>query len=379
MATKPTIYLDDAASTPVAPQVLDTLTNAYRDLFGNPSSLHGAGVAARGELERCRRGIANYFEVSSREIHFTSGGTESNNLAITGVARSRRAGHILTVATEHASVLYPIQSLVAEGFEVSVLPVQPDGTLDLQLLEKSIRPDTFLVSIMMVNNETGVIHPIREIGKIAREKGLIFHCDATQGIRTLRFKPKELGIHLMSASGHKIHGPKGVGLLYVDQTLAQNQRALLPLQRGGPQEQGLRAGTENVPAVCALAEAFQLLNDSLEMDHAEAVEKRAAFIEGLSGIECSMNAAFDKSVPSIVNVRIFGVEAISVMRNLDHIHVSAGSACSGAAPSHVLKAMGRTSKEISQSIRFSFGRGTSRNEVRQAAADIVEFVKNVSK
>lgn len=370
------IYLDYQASTPVAPEVLETLQESYRELYGNPSSLHGAGLEARAALERARRQIARYFDVSPRGVHFTSGATEANNLALQGIAAGRKSGHLVTVATEHASVLSPVARLVALGFEATVLPVDRNGAIDLRKLEDSLRPDTFLVSAMMVNNETGVLHPVEKIAEIARRRGVLFHCDATQGLPHRRVRPGVDGIDLMSVSGHKIYGPKGVGVLYVDPERV-DRHPMGRLLYGGAQEQGLRAGTENVPAICGLAMAFRLLDASLERDAEEALEKRHAFFEGVRGLPFSATAGEAPGVPAILNGRFAGVLATSLMRDLDHLQFSSGSACSSSAPSHVLTAMGLTAEEVRRSFRIGFGRFASRDDVRGAAEDIAGYVKHV--
>jgi len=371
------IYLDYQASTPVAPEVLATLADGYKNLYGNPSSLHRAGLEAKAALDKSRRQIARFFDVSPDCLYFTSGATEANNLVIQGLAAGRSGGHILTVSTEHKSVLAPIEHLVGKGFEATFLPVDGDGMLDLALLEASLRPDTFLISIMMVNNETGVIHPIAKIAEIARKHGILFHCDATQAVTTLNIKPRELGIDLMSLSGHKIYGPKGVGLLYVD--TERVGRKLGRLTHGGSQENGLRGGTENLPAICGLATAFQVLEASRERDREEAIEKKKAFLEALAPVTFRLNGSAEHCVPTAVNISLEGVKAGTLMRELDHLHFSSGSACSGSAPSHVLTAMGVPSERIQESFRVGFGRFTSVALARQAAEEIVGFVKNVPK
>jgi len=378
MMTKNPVYLDYQASTPVAPEVLATLTESYKNLYGNPSSLHRTGLEAKAALDKSRRQIARFFEVKPQCLYFTSGATEANNLAIQGLASSQKGGHVLTISTEHKSVLAPIEHLVKKGIEATLLPVDREGRVDLALLEASIRPDTFLISAMMVNNETGTVHPIEKIAEIARRRGVLFHCDATQGAPNLRIRPRELGIDLMSFSGHKIYGPKGSGLLYVDtDRVERNQIAGLLL--GGSQEQGMRGGTENVPAICGLATAFRVLEESLEQDRKEAVEKKKSFLEALAPISFQLNGSNEFCVPSVLNISLDGINAGDLMRDLDHLHFSSGSACSGSAPSHVLTAMGVPSARVKESFRVGFGRFTSVTSVRQAAEEIVGYVKSVLK
>ena len=373
------IYLDYQATTPAEPEVLDAMMGAYRHSFGNPASRHYLGLVAEGEVETARRTVSAYLEVLPSSIYFTGGATEANNLAIKGIARGYGRGHVITVATEHKSVLAPVHRLKREGFDVTFLAVRRDGSIDLDKLRATVREDTVLGSFMLVNNEIGTIHPLADIAAILHECGALVHCDATQGLPNLRFSPKRLGIDLMSCSGHKIYGPKGVGALHVDHERVDMER-LLPELEGGSQERGVRAGTMNVPAVVGFAKAVELLGVRLKSDIAENREKRRRFLETLpKELRFTVNGPAEDGAPCNLSLTFQGLTASKILSALDHVMIGTGSACNAnsAFTSHVLEAIGLTEEERGSTVRISFGRWTALAEVEQAAAAFAVLVPPV--
>lgn len=369
------IYLDHAATTPLHPAVLDAMLPCLTDVFGNPSSLHGYGRKARQTLTRSRDAIAGRLGASPSELIFAGSGTESDNLAIIGVARAMKGKgktHLVTSAIEHHAVLGAFKALEREGFRVTYLKPDEYGRIDAEEAARAIRPDTALVSIMWVNNETGVIQPVSDIGKAAREAGAAMHVDAVQALGSLSVRLAELPVDLMSFSAHKIGGPKGIGLLY-----CRSGTLMAPLLHGGNQERKRRPGTENVAAAAGFAKAVELAVSEPEARRARMRELRERFLYALG--EAAGDAPFVVNghpdpalqMPSILNVSFPGIDRETMLFNLDlaGVAASAGSACTSGSleDSHVLAAMGLPPERVKSAIRFSFGPSTDTEEIVRAA------------
>lgn len=376
------LYFDHNASTPVAPEVSDALCIALREAFGNPSSTHRYGQIARQHIENARRTIAASLSAAPGEIVFTSGGTESNNLALLGVARTLPGTrkHAITTAIEHPAVLEPFRQLEREGIDVTFLGVDATGTISFQELERNLRPETVLVSVMHANNETGVMQPVEKIGALIHDlraagQTIYFHSDGVQALGKSNIDVQRLGVDLYSISAHKIYAPKGVGALFV--------RSGVPLhgiQFGGKHERERRAGTENVPGIIALSRAVELFVS----DDCERLAVLRDRFEGrvLSKIdEIEINGAGAPRLPNTSNLLFHGISAEALLIALDvrGLPVSTGSACSSGAvePSHVLLAMGRTREQAKSSVRFSFGRYNSEAEVDQLAEAVIAIVQQL--
>lgn len=372
---KSPIYLDYAATTPMDPRVAEKMMN-YLTLdgtFGNPASRsHRFGWQAEEAVDIARNQIAELIGADAREIIFTSGATESDNLSIKGAAAfyQTKGKHIITMRTEHKAVLDTCRQLEREGFEVTYLSPKSNGLLDFAAFEAAIRSDTIIVSIMHVNNETGVIQDIAKIGEFCREKGIIFHVDAAQSVGKLPIDLKQLKVDLMSFSGHKLYGPKGIGALYV----RRKPRIRLEAQmHGGGHERGMRSGTLPVHQIVAMGEAYHLANVEMatEMPRINALRQR--LWDGIKDIEqVYLNGALDHSVATILNVSFAYVEGESLMMALKDLAVSSGSACTSASlePSYVLKALGLNDELAHSSIRFSLGRFTTEAEIDE----VIELV-----
>jgi cysteine desulfurase len=371
------LYFDHNATTFVAPEVAEVMTGALRNVYGNPSSLHRDGQHARQQLEQARQTVAAFLGVQARELVFTSGGTESNNLAILGLVRSfpRTRKHVVTTIIEHPAVLEPCRQLEREGVKVSYIPVDRSGVINVDTLRQQICPDTVLVSVMHANNETGVIQPLEEMAEVVRSsrangQELFFHSDGVQAIGKIEVDLGRLGVDLYSISAHKIFAPKGVGGLFV-----RNGVPVRGLQLGGRHERERRAGTENVPGAMAFARAIELcraedynalasLRDSFESD----------LIETLPNIE--VNGAAGRRLPNTSNVLFHGASAqnLAIALDMKGIAVSTGAACSSGSlePSPVLLAMGLSREEARSSVRFSLGRYQTREDVIALRAAIVD-------
>ncbi|HVW08181.1 MAG TPA: cysteine desulfurase family protein [Bryobacteraceae bacterium] len=368
-------YFDHNAASPVAPEVLRDLTDAMAEVFGNASSIHHFGQAAKRRLEAARRRVAARLGCSDREIVFTSGGTESDNLAIFGVARG--GGHIVTTSIEHPAVLNACAQLEREGVEVTWLPVSFDGRVDAEDVRRALRPNTALISAMHVNNETGVLQPVAEIAQVARAAGIPFHSDGVQAGGRIPVNVRDLGIDLYSISGHKFGAPKGVGVLYVRKGVD-----LAPLLHGGRHERSRRAGTENVVGAGALARAMEL---TFEWETLAALRDRleAGILERVPGTTVNGNRAY--RAPNTSNIRFEAIEgeAMVIALDLRGYAVSSGSACSSGAvePSHVLLAMGLSPDEARSSVRFSLGPGNTAEQVDglvEAVADSAAHLRRIS-
>jgi cysteine desulfurase len=373
------VYFDHHATTPIDARVLEGMLPYFGGKFGNPASRsHSFGWAAERAVERARKLVAELAGASPREIVFTSGATESNNLAIKGVweAYRTRGNHFITVATEHRAVLDPVRHLERLGAQVTILAVHPDGLLDLDGLQRAIRPETVLVSVMFANNETGVIQPIGEIAAICRDAGVLFHTDAAQAVGKVPVRVTDGGIDLMSMTAHKIYGPKGAGALYIRRGVT----AVAQIDGGG-HERGFRSGTLNVPAIVGFGEAAAICTREME---AEAVRTRrlrdrmlARIEAGLGGVR--VNGSMAHRLPANLNLAFADVNADALLTALPEIALSTGSACSSAAPepSHVLRALGLTEAEARSSVRFGLGRTTTGQEVDYVADRVVGAVQSL--
>ncbi|KAJ3330288.1 cysteine desulfurase [Blyttiomyces sp. JEL0837] len=372
------IYLDMQATSPLDPRVLDKMLPYLTELFGNPHSrTHQYGWETEEAVEAARGEIAKLIKADPKEIVFTSGATESNNMAIKGVARfyKSRKNHIITTQTEHKCVLDSCRVLQDEGFEVTYLPVQPNGLIDINALKAAIRPETCLVSIMFVNNEIGVIQPIAEIGKLCKENKIFFHTDAAQATGKVDIDVNAMNIDLLSISGHKIYGPKGIGALYVRR---RPRVRLEPLQSGGGQERGLRSGTVPAPLVIGLGEACKVAAEEMEYDKKRIATLSKRLVDGIMKQvpHVIRNGDTPSSYPGCVNLSFAYVEGESLLMALKDIALSSGSACTSASlePSYVLRALGAEDEMAHSSIRFGIGRFTTEEEVDFTIQKVVQHV-----
>ncbi len=374
------IYMDYAATTPVDPKVLDIMLPYFTDNFGNPSSLHGFGQDAKYAVESARKIIAASIGADPEEIVFTSGGSESDNFAIKGMAYAgqKKGNHIITSAIEHHAILEPCKFLAKNGFEVTLLPVDSKGMVDPSQVDRAITKGTILISVMHGNNEIGAIQPIEEIGAIAREHGIPFHTDAVQTFGRLPVNVDSMNVDLLSASGHKIYGPKGVGFLYI-----RKGTRVVPFMHGGDQERGRRASTHNVPGIVGLGKATELAMKDLDAEAERLTTLRDRMISGiLSRIEdSSLNGHSAKRLPNNINVSIAYVEGESLLLSLDMegIACSTGSACSSSSlePSHVLLAIGLPHEAAHGSLRFTLGRQTKEEDVDYVIESLTGIVKRL--
>jgi cysteine desulfurase len=371
------IYLDYSSTTPVDPRVVDAMIPWLREHFGNPASRsHAWGWEAEAAVEKARGDVADLIGADPREIVWTSGATESNNLAIKGAAffYKTRGKHLITVKTEHKAVLDTMRELERQGFEVSYLDVQEDGMLDLDVLKAAIRPDTILISVMSVNNEIGVIQDIPTIGALCREKGIIFHVDAAQATGKVEIDLKTLPVDLMSLASHKTYGPKGIGALYV----RRKPRVRLEAQmHGGGQERGMRSGTLPTHQCVGMGEAFRLAKLEMAQDNAKAWALHQRLMNGLKDVEqVFLNGNAEKRVPQNLNMSFNFVEAESLIMGIKGLAVSSGSACTSASlePSYVLRALGRSDELAHSSLRMTIGRFTTEEEIDYAIATIRQNV-----
>ncbi|ORX52786.1 cysteine desulfurase [Hesseltinella vesiculosa] len=372
------IYLDMQATSPMDPRVLDTMMPYLTELYGNPHSrTHTYGWESEQAMDKAREQIAKLICADPKEIVFTSGATESNNISLKGVARfyKNKKKHIITTQIEHKCVLESCRVLQEEGFDVTYLPVQTNGIVDLKLLEESIRPDTAIVSIMTVNNEIGVIQPVAEIGNLCRSKKVFFHTDAAQAVGKIPLDVNAMNIDLMSISGHKLYGPKGVGALYVRR---RPRVRLEAVQSGGGQERGIRSGTVPTPLAVGLGEACRLAYEEMEYDHDHIKKLANRLISGINA-EVEMvtrNGDAEQSFPGCVNLSFAYVEGESLLMALKDIALSSGSACTSASlePSYVLRALGADDEMAHSSIRFGIGRFTTEEEIDFVVKKVCQHV-----
>ncbi|MBV9399122.1 MAG: IscS subfamily cysteine desulfurase [Bryobacterales bacterium] len=376
------IYMDNHATTPVDPRVLQAMMPYFTATFGNSASRnHSFGWEAEEAVEKARKQIASIIGATAKEIVFTSGATESNNLAIKGVAEmyAEKGNHIITAATEHKAVLDTCKRLEKDGLRVTYLPVQQNGLVDLDQLRNAITDKTILITIMYANNEIGVLQPIAEIGKMARERGVLFHTDATQAVGKVPVDVNKNNIDILSISAHKMYGPKGVGALYVRR---RNPRVQLTAQiDGGGHERGMRSGTLNVPGIAGLGAACELAQKEMPEE-----SKRLAYLRDtlkdrlLAGLdEVYINGTMEHRLPNNLNISFAYVEGESLLMGINDVAVSSGSACTSATlePSYVLKALGAGDDLAHSSIRFGLGRFNTEEEVDYVAAKVVDVVKKL--
>jgi cysteine desulfurase len=376
------IYLDCHATTPVDERVLTTMLPYFTERFGNPASTtHAYGWEAEAAVTQARETLAAAIGAMPEEIVFTSGATEANNLAIKGVAEHyfSKGRHLITLQTEHNAVLDPCRYLQSLGFEVTFLPVQPDGLLDLEQLEKAIRPDTILVSVMAANNEIGVIQPLAEIGQICRQHQVFFHTDAAQAIGKIPLNVEAMQIDLLSLTAHKVYGPKGIGALYVRR---RDPRVRLAAQmHGGGHERGLRSGTLCTPQIVGLSEAVKLGLLEQETEASRLAQLRDRLWQQLLTLpNLHLNGHPTQRLPGNLNISIEGVDGQALLLGLQPcVAVSSGSACTSAKiePSHVLLALGRSPALAYASLRFGIGRGNTADEIDQVAERVITTVRSL--
>lgn len=380
MQVRETIYLDHAATTPMAPEVIEVMTNALAENYGNASSVHALGKKNRVLIDYARQTMAESIGANPLEIVITSGGTESDNMALIKTAEyyANQGKHIITTNVEHPAVLNPLRYLETKGFEVTYLPVDVMGRISVEQVKEAIRPDTILVSVMFGNNEVGTIMPIQEIGEYidSLDQTIAFHTDAVQAYGTLAIDVEELKVDLLSVSAHKMNGPKGIGFLYVREGLN-----IPNLLLGGGQENERRAGTENIPAILAFEKAIELHVENRDQQLAELTQLKERFIELLeaSAIEYSVNGSVEHGLPQVLSLNLPAVRSdlMLIQMDLKGVGMSAGSACSAGTiePSHVLVAMfGEDAIEIDHTVRFSFGLGNTLDQIKQ----VVEILEKIT-
>lgn len=360
------IYLDHCATTYVDEKVLKKMLPYFNISYGNPSSMYAIGRQNKRIVENARSMVAKELNCSAKEIYFTSCGSESDNLALKGIAYANRnkGKHIITSKIEHPAILNSCKTLERQGYEVSYLNVDKKGFVKLEELQASIRKDTILISIMFANNEIGTIQPIKEISTIAKKHNIIFHTDAVQAAGNVKIDVEELGIDALSLSAHKFYGPKGMGALYVKKGIEFER-----VQDGGHQEKGKRSGTENIAGIVGLAEAIKLANSDLEKNNKQILDNRNYFIKKLTDNfdKIKINGDLEKRLPGNINVTFLSKDSLDILLKLDEFGIcaSAGSACStgDSLPSHVLTAIGLNAEEASGTIRFSLGKENTKDEI----------------
>ncbi|MGN0288657.1 MAG: cysteine desulfurase family protein [Lachnospiraceae bacterium] len=381
------VYLDNSATTRCLDSVAGLMIKIMCEDYGNPSSMHNKGVQAEQYLRYARTTIARNLKVNEKEIYFTSGGTESDNLALIGTAiANQRAGrHLITTCIEHPAVLQPMKYLENMGFEVTYLPVDKKGRVSTESLRQALRPDTILVSMMHTNNEIGSLQPVEEAAQIVKSfnSAIVFHVDGVQGYGKYRILPKKMGIDLLSVSGHKIHGPKGVGFLYVNERVK-----ITPVIFGGGQQKGLRSGTENVPGIAGLAKAVEEVYANLDEDTGRMRGLKEYFIAGIQGlqdIQINGSTGMDSS-PHIISISIRGIRSEVLLHALEErgIYVSAGSACASNKPAYsaTLKAMGVEKELLDSTLRFSLSLFNTKEEIDytlQALYDIIPMLRKYTR
>ncbi|RJQ15268.1 MAG: cysteine desulfurase [Nitrospiraceae bacterium] len=371
------VYLDNNATTPLAPDIIRAMEKCLRENFGNPSSSHPFGAKAKKAVEHARQQVADLIGASPDEIIFTSGGTEANNMAILGTAKRHKSGHIVTSCIEHPAVLKPLKYLEQQGFTVTYLPVDKYGIVSADSLAQSLKKDTILITIMHSNNETGALQPIAEIGKIARERGTIFHTDAAQSVGKVPVNVKKLGADLLTIVSHKFYGPKGTGALY-----KRKDVEIGPILYGASHEKGLRPGTENVCSIAGVGKASELAGKELR-DRVQNMKRLSKMLldelhKHITGIK--LNGHPSKRLPNTLNISFPHVAGYVLLEKLkNEIAASTGSACHEGrqTPSPVLKAMGLGDERALSSIRFSLGRGNTENQIRDATKAIIKAYKSL--
>ncbi len=373
MDCKKKLFLDYNSTTPIDPRVLEAMLPFLKDNFANSSSTHHFGLHINESVNQAREQIADFINSEPNELIFTSGATEAINLAIKGVAESyfNKGKHIITVLTEHKAVLDTCNDLERKGYEVTYLSVQANGLIDIEELKQAIRPDTVLVSVMYVNNEIGVIQPIKEIAKLAHETGALFMTDATQAVGKTKIDVNDLGVDLLCFSGHKMYAPKGIGALYI-----RNKTKLTPQIHGGGHEQGFRSGTLNVPGIMALAKACELATEEMDLNQSSiSILKYKLESELLKLPNTSINGNSENRIYNTTNIRFKGQDANILIGRMKNIAVSNGSACSSSVieASHVLKAIGLNDDDAFASLRFSLGKFNTMEEIDTVIQTIKEL------
>lgn len=380
------IYLDHAATTPLDPEVLKAMQPYFNKLFANSGSIHSAGQEALEGIDKARQQVAQFLNCDTNEIIFTSGATESNNLAITGIisASEIKKPHIITSNIEHPAILEVVKNLKNRGIEITILPVEHDGIVNTNVVQKEIKDNTILISIMYANNEIGTVQPIKEIGELIekinekRKNKIYFHTDATQAAGYLNCDTKSLKTDLLSLSGHKIYGPKGIGVLFV-----KKGTKIKPIQYGGHQEYNLRAGTLNTPGIVGIGKALSIVKKNRDVNNKRVQHLRDKLIEKtLKEIEGShINGSKTKRLPNNANISFDKIEGESIMLNLDFegIEVSTGSACASGSlsPSYVLLALGLSHLQAHGSIRFSFGKENTIEDVNKTVEALKKIIKRL--
>ena len=375
------IYMDYHATTPVDPRVFAAMQPYFTEIYGNPASKnHAFGREARDAVETAREQVAKLIGAKPKEIIFTSGATESDNLALKGAAGRINGGtpaarnHLLTVATEHKAVLDPAEALARDGIEVTLLGVRPDGLVDMAALEAALTERTFMVSVMQANNEIGVIQPVAEIGALCRSRGIIFHSDGAQAMGKIGVNVNSMAIDLLSISGHKLYAPKGIGVLFV-----RAGQELESQMDGGGHVRGLRSGTLPTPLIVALGAACELCGEGMESESAAVATLRDDLLRGITaGLDgVTVNGSMERRLAGNLNLCFDGVEAESLLQKVSHIALSTGSACTTAdlQPSHVLKALGLGHEAALSSVRFGLGRYTTEEEVAATVEGVLAAVK----
>ena len=375
-------YLDNSATTKAFDEVIEAVKSEMSEYYGNPSSMHIKGFEAEKKIKETTKIIASTLKCDESEIIYTSGGTEADNMALIGIARAyKRSGkHIITSSIEHAAILQSAEFLKEEGYEITYLSTDSNGVVNLEELENSIREDTILVSVMGVNNEIGTIEPIEKISEIIKKKNpnTLFHVDAVQAYAKIKLIPKKMGIDLLSVSGHKIHGPKGIGFLYVSYKIK-----IKPIIFGGGQQKNMRSGTENVCGIMGLGAAVKKIFDNFDEDTARMKELRERMIKGLTECEgVTINGAdFENSAPHIVSASVKGVRAEVLLHSLEEkgIYISSGSACASNKPavSATLKAIGVDKDLLDSTVRFSFSVLTTKDEIDYALENFKETIEKL--
>jgi len=380
-----TFYFDNAATTKIKPEVLSEMMPYLREEYGNPSSLYGIGRSAKRAIENARKQVADLINCDKNEIYFTGCGTESDNTALKGIAYKFKEkwdkeikNHIITTKIEHHAILESCKNLEQQGFEITYLDVDKDGLINLQKLENAIKEETILISIMFANNEIGTIEPIKEIAKIAKQRNIIFHTDAVQAVGNIPLNVKEMGIDMLSLSGHKIHAPKGIGALYV-----RKEIEFEPFMNGGHQEKNKRAGTENLTGIVGLGKACELAKDNLEYHIKHVCRLRDYFIEQvMKNIEnVKINGSMEYRLPGNANISFLGIDSTALLLELDKkgICCSSGSACNSGEtnPSHVLTAIGLDSETAKSALRVTLGEFNTRAEVEYLVQNLIECVEKL--
>ena len=371
------VYCDHSATTPVKAEVLTEMLPYFKENYGNPSAIYSLGRKTSKAINTSREKVAKAINSKEKEIYFTSCGSESDNLAIKGIAyaNKEKGNHIITSKIEHHAVLNTCKTLEKQGFEVTYINVSSEGIIDLEELKNSIKENTILISIMFANNEIGTIQPIKEISKIAKEKNIIFHTDAVQAIGNIKIDVQELGIDLLSMSAHKFYGPKGVGALYVKEGIEFER-----IQDGGHQENNKRAGTENVAGIVGLGKAIEIANENIENYNCKLIKMRNYFVSEIRSNypDSKINGSLEYRLPGNVNVSFPNIDGEELLLKLDSYNIcaSAGSACNSGSvePSHVLKAIGLDEKYIQGTVRFTFGEENTINDINYVLENLKKAI-----